>query len=135
MPPSLLLEAHLQEACTTILELDGWRYIKMEPVSNRKWGKGFGEVGMPDALYLRYGPPETLRRNDHQPGTLAVLCEVMWIEWKRKGGRPKPHQLAWHDAERRKGALVLCAGIEFEATFDAFIAWYRSSGLLRRCGI
>ena len=36
------------------LQLDGWRPIRTDPVSDRARGKGFGELGMPDYLFLRY---------------------------------------------------------------------------------
>lgn len=126
------MERHLQDAASHILQLDGWRYFKMEPISRREWGKGTGEKGMPDGLYIRYGEREALRRNQHQPGTMAMLCSVMWIEWKRRGRKPKPHQIAWHLAERARGGFVACAGVDFEASLEGFLEWYEASGLCRR---
>jgi hypothetical protein len=59
----------------------------------------------------------------------------MWVEHKRAGGVVRPHQLAWHEAERARGALVVVATEDFEPSLDGFIEWYRVSGLLRRKGL
>lgn len=133
---SLPLEKHLQEACAHILELDGWRRLRTDPVSRREWGKGFGEPGMPDDLLIRYGTIGPCIPEE------SALAEVLWVEWKRllpsKRGktwqrvtRAANHQKAWHVLERSRGALTLIAGEDFQATVDGFIAWYRGSGLMR----
>lgn len=134
-----LSEADIERQCTDFLALDGWRSLKTDPVSRKEWGKGFGEPGMPDRLYIRYDDQE-----DMKPGTpqgvlnspaLRAIADVMWIEWKRPGKKAEAHQRLWHAAERARGALVLVAGADFRADFDTFVAWYRASGLLRRPGL
>ena len=135
-----LTEADIQKTCTELLELDGWRALRTDPVSRREWGKGFGELGMADRLYIRYGlhmlAPLGSLAEAATPLTLARACEVMWIEWKRtvrgKPTKPTTHQLAWHRAERARGALTLIAGENFPATIKGFMEWYKSSGLQRR---
>jgi len=122
--PLGLTEKHLAEACSQVLELDGWRRLRTDPVSRREWGKGFGELGMADDLYIRYND---VFRN--------CVAEVMWIEWKRlrgkKATKAAQHQKDWHVLERKRGAVTLIAGENFIATFDGFLAWYRASGLMR----
>lgn len=131
-----LTEADIERQCSDLLALDGWRTLKTDPVSRREWGKGFGEKGMADCLYLRYDTrPRFLGSNPTPiPGPFPY-AEVMWIEWKRPGGVAKPHQRAWIAAERARGALVLLAGADFPATFEGFADWYRGSGLMRRAGL
>lgn len=141
--PKPMLEKHLQETCTQFLELDGWRALRMETVRDRSRGKGFGEPGMPDHLYIRYGlHPTTVGH----PGWDCHItqAEVWWIEYKRaKGGsgkkalfqkaeKAKIHQLAWHAAERARGALVWLCGVDFEPTPEGFAKAYAASGLQRK---
>src|ERR1700674_894872 len=59
----LLTEEQVQQTVGEYLQLDGWRALRTDPVSDRKRGTGFGEVGMPDYLFVRYG--------DHTP-----LCRI-----------------------------------------------------------
>ena len=104
-----------------------------DPVSDKSRGKGFGEKGMADRLYIRYGISQT--------GFLTVgihnyrrsLTETMWIEWKRtvrgKATKPTRQQIDWHRYERALGALTLIAGEDFPATLEGFQVWYRASGL------
>jgi len=137
---SKLTEADVQRTCTDLLKMDDWRSLKMEPVHDR-WRKrgqqGFGELGMADSLYIRYGWTKPLIEGDIL-GTL--LAEVMWIEWKRplpsrlgpKATKPQLNQVNWHARERSRGALTLIAGIDFPATTDGFREWYAASGLARR---
>ena len=151
------VERGIQETCAQVLELDGWRRLRTDPVSDRSTvatirarfmatpalapvlklllqilascvrGKGFGELGMADDLFLRYPAP-----SGDPAGIKRGWSETLWIEWKRPGGRVDPHQTAWHEAERRRGALVIVAGVDFKpATVDAFLAWYFASGLAR----
>lgn len=123
-------EAELEATCTNILIQDGWRYLKTDPVSRRAHGKGFGELGMADGLYIRYRSSPPSRLGCTVP---AEFCrsEVMWIEWKReKGGVVADHQRDWHTAEREKGALVLVGGEDFPATIEGFCDWYQRSGLM-----
>jgi hypothetical protein len=105
--------------CEKLLQEHGWRTLRCEPTSDRGRGKGFGEVGMADTLCLRYGRK-------------GASCEVMWIEWKRPGGRVGQHQLAWHIRERARGAMTAIAGVDFPASVQGFIGWYHSSGLTKR---
>ena len=120
-------EADIQKTCTMLLELDGWRALRTDPVSRREWGKGFGELGMADHLYIRYG-----KSHEHpRPGSQFRLDEVMWIEFKRRGGKAKQHQKDWHASERARGALTLIAGEDFPASIEGFLGWYNQSGLAR----
>lgn len=121
-----LSEAHIQRTCTEFLALDDWRCIRTDPVSDRARGKGFGEVGMADCLYLRYW--------GSLPGGAPYggVGNILWIEWKRPGGKPSNAQTQWHKAERRRGAITLIAGIDFPASIEGFMAWYAQSDLDRR---
>jgi len=134
-------ERQIQETCSQFLELDGWRRLRTDPVSDRSRGKGFGERGMADDLYIRYQPDHFVQF--HGP-TWRAQTQSIWIEWKReRGGQGKRalftkaekariHQKAWHAAERARGALTLIAGEDFPASIDGFMNWYRNSGLMRR---
>lgn len=124
-----LSEADVQQAVVQFLELDGWRSIRTDPVSDRARGKGFGEVGMPDYLFVRYEASHFCQ-TDLPPACLiarGAWARVLWIEFKRAGQKPKPHQQAWIDAERTRGALVMVVD-----DVDAFRHWYFTSGLNRR---
>lgn len=130
------LEREIQRTVTEWLTLDGWRALRTDPVSDRSRGKGFGELGMADMLYIRYGDPYYTK----EPSALAG---VMWIEFKRERGgngkralftraeKAKLHQRAWIAAERARGALVLLVGEDCPATIEGCMAWYIGSGLLR----
>jgi hypothetical protein len=113
-------ERAMERTCTTMLISDGWRPLKTSPVSRRARGVGFGELGMADYLYIRYWA-----------GCRPEEAQVAWVEWKRADGEAAPHQLAWIKAERAKGALVWLAGVDFEATPEAFWEFYKRSGLCR----
>jgi hypothetical protein len=116
-------EAEMERTCTAMLVQDGWRPLKTSPVSRRARGVGFGELGMADMLFIRYETPPGQRRRG--------CAEVLWIEMKRADGVAAPHQLAWIEAERARGALVWLAGVDFVATPEAFWAHYQESGLCR----
>jgi len=120
-PSSRLREIDIQRQCSDYLALDGWRMLRTDPCSDRRRGKGFGEVGMADCLYIRYEP--------------ELQARVLWIEWKRPGCHPTPQQQQWHLAERARGALTWIAGVDFPADYDSFLLYYRQSGLLRRKGL
>jgi hypothetical protein len=124
--PAKISEAVIEAECTRILECDGWRALRTDPVSDRSRGKGFGEIGMADHLMIRYRPP-----TDWQAG-MPGLAEVIWIEYKRPGEKPRKNQTAWHIRERARGALTLIAGEDFPATVEGFRNWYAGSGLMRR---
>lgn len=123
--PRRRLEKQLQDTCTAFLELDDWRTIKTDLEHLR--GLGVQEPGMCDRLYIRYGS---------ERGRLGVnldgLAEVLWIEWKKRGGKAAQHQKDWHARERARGALVLVADVDFPATTDGFDEWYSTSGLKRK---
>lgn len=116
----------IEEECTKILEEDGWRALRTDPVSDRGRGKGFGELGMADHLYIRYWPYGI--RGD---GSYVPTQQVLWIEFKSAKGKPTSKQLEWHTKERARGALTLIAGQDFPASVEGFRTWYRASGLLR----
>ena len=115
-------EADIEETCSQWLELDGWRRLKTNPCSDRSRGKGFGELGMADDLYIRYKDGSQRR---------VFWADVMWIEWKSARGQLSQHQRAWTRVERLRGALVLVAGLDFPASIEGFQDWYRVSGLMR----
>ena len=119
-------ERAMERTCTTMLISDGWRALKTSPVSRRARGVGFGELGMADYLYIRYRYNADLL-TDYR----VSAAQVLWCEWKRADGEAAPHQLTWIEAERAKGALVWLAGVDFEATPEAFWAHYQESGLCR----
>jgi hypothetical protein len=135
MPPQVS-EASLAQACTQLLELDGWRALKTDPVSDKSRGKGFGERGKADYLYIRY----EMRNWSEEDRSIAcrrlagerTIAQVMWIEWKTPTGRVAPHQHSWRERERKRGALALIAGIDFQASIEGFCRWYSESGLQRR---
>lgn len=129
-----LTERQIQEACSTLLALDGWRRVRTDLPRLR--GLGVQEKGMADDLFLRYSQA-------HEPHPCSMYSQVIWIEWKReRGGTGKRalftkaekamiQQKAWHAAERARGALTLIAGEDFPANIDGFREWYNRSGLAR----
>jgi hypothetical protein len=119
-------EAKIEAECTKLLEEDGWRPLRTDPVSDRGRGKGFGELGMADHLYLRYDSDPL-----HGPGD-NCRGQILWIEFKRPGEKAAKHQIAWHVRERARGALTKIAGEDFPATVQGFKDWYENSGLMWR---
>ena len=122
-------EADVQQAVVLMLQLDGWRAIRTDPVSDRARGKGFGEIGMPDYLFIRYRLAEQLRGCGLPlpfPFGEGEAAEVLWIEFKAPGKKPTPHQQRWHNAEIALGALV-----NWFDSVDYFRKWYKASGLMR----
>lgn len=125
-----LTEAHIQRTVKEFLEADGWRAIRTEHALERtKEGKirrKVGEVGMPDFMFVRY---ELLSRQlgNWPRACYEAACEVAWVEFKRPGKKPTPAQLAWHEAERARGALVIVVD-----SIERGIAWYKASGLARK---
>ncbi len=114
-----ITEAQLSRLVSDFLKLDGWRVLKQEPLSRAGGGRYAGELGMPDLLALRYKYPPPAA-NAHEE------CQALWLEIKRAGQKPKPHQLAWHERERALGAEVWVVD-----DFDAFKEKYLASGLNR----
>ena len=131
-----LSEADIARTCSDLLQADGWRMLITDPVSDRARGKGFGELGMADRLYIRYLHGAHLRCPTATAVLKAPAAEVLGIEWKRtvrgKPTKATPHQKIWHATERARGALTLIAGEDFPATIEGFQAWYKASGLQRR---
>lgn len=126
-------EAKIASDCINILVQDGWRYLKTDPVSRRAWGKGFGEVGMADGLFIRYlGFTSSGGFLACSTPSTQSCADLAWIEWKREDGKPADHQSRWHEQERALGALTLIAGVDFPATVEGFMGWYKASGLQRK---
>lgn len=127
------LESEIERDCTQVLIHDGWRPLKTDPVSDRRRGKGFGELGMADYLYIRYQDAVAGITSGRTWTTVECRAnsQVLWIEWKRETGEAAPHQLKWHERERANGALTLIAGIDFPATVEGFMEFYAKSGLKR----
>jgi hypothetical protein len=149
-----LTEAHVEQTITEFMEWDGWRAIRTHPlppivqrldaimakapapllaawrvirsyVANHTHKERFGEPAMPDKLFIRYGT-QSPTQPDSGPG--FRWAEVMWIEFKKPGERPRPDQIAWHEAERSRGALVKVV----DDIDDFMLVWYPKSGLQRR---
>ncbi len=141
-----LSEADVTRQVCDFLEAEGWRGVRMNVggmsyraiTKKTGWAGGdvvdryvaFGEPGMPDWLFIRYddkprrGPAEFRRgARDSDPKINADFwrsrCCVMWIEMKGPGKKPSAHQLAWHEAERTRGALVKVVD-----HFETFRDWY-----------
>lgn len=138
-----LSEAHIAATCTEWLALDGWRAIETDPKHLR--GLGVSEPGMADRIYIRYDPANIDPSVGFTPcfaagkglrnlpdGSFAEECNVMFIEWKKKGGKAGQHQKEWHTRERSRGALTLIAGEDFPASIEGFCGWYQKSGLMRK---
>lgn len=122
-----LTEAHFEQQVRDFLEkVEGWRCFHFEQVWAEKRKRTFGEAGMPDLLCIRYA--EQVKGPHH----ISIYAEVMWIEFKRPGGKVRANQKLWNIQERKRGALTVIAGADFAADFDSFCAWYRSAGLQRR---
>lgn len=132
-----LLEAHIERAIVDLLELDDWVCRKMEQNFSERKRKIVGEAGMPDRLCIRYLDKARIEFPTAS-GSLVVAvlkppaAEVMWLELKSLKGKHAPHQKAWQAAEMARGALVLRAGIDFEASIEGFAKFYAASGLQRR---
>ena len=129
-------EADIQEACSTLLELDGWRRIRTDLKHLR--GMGVQEPGIADDLFIRYDDFDWVGSiGEANEMSVKVLSQVMWIEFKRidpRGLRTKASQkqIDWHELERKRGALTLIAGFDFEPTTEGFRTFYKSSGLMRK---
>jgi hypothetical protein len=111
-----------------MLALDGWRRVRTDMKQLR--GMGVQEPGMADDEFVRYKFRTQANAKSGQFYAQA-LAEVMWIEWKKKGGKAADHQNDWHRLERARGALTLIAGEDFEASIEGFKEWYVKSGLMR----
>jgi hypothetical protein len=121
-------ESMIQQECVKLMQEDGWRTLRTDPVSDKSRGKGFGEVGMADMLFMLPCPipREFIGANP--------LFHVLWVEFKAVHGKPSSKQIEWHRNERARGALTWIAGVDFTASVEGFKAHYRDSGLCRREG-
>lgn len=133
--PKPLSEAHIQATCDDFLILDGWRVFKTDLPHLR--GLGVQEPGMPDRQYARYlgVPCRGIGCSGKQcGGQFNAPAQILWVEYKRRGGKAGAHQKAWHARERALGALTLIAGESdsFPASIEGFEEWYRQSGLQRK---
>ena len=115
-----LSEADVTRQVCDFMAAEGWRGERRNVGGIRYTPKGFpprfvqfGERGEPDWLFLKY-------RTDTQGGWTRGAAYVLRIEFKAPGKEPKPHQLAWHEAERARGALVVVVD-----HFETFRDWYR----------
>ncbi len=122
-PPSDLVtasnksETDIQEECVKLMQEDGWRALRTDPVSDRGRGKGFGELGMADYLFLRDG-----------------VCPILWVEFKSRKGILSSKQVEWHRNERARGFRTWIASLDFPASVEGFRAHYAASGLQRFTG-
>ncbi len=112
-------ESDLEDAIISLLCWDGWRVFRFGwALTEAK--RELGEVSSPDLLAVRYC------------GCAPGLAEILWCEVKSRRGKADAGQKLWHDAERKRGALVWCAGLDFPATVDGFRDFYGASNLKRR---
>ena len=94
-------------------------------------------------------PAEDLEAEE--PGIVCDSCFQVIMAWaqtdmpehllqpydwaiERADGEAAPHQIMWIERERARGALVWLAGVDFDATPEAFWTWYQSRGLCRTKG-
>jgi len=128
------LEAPIQAECVRILESDGWRPFRTEAIADRSRGRGVGEIGQADYIFIRYGSGTV---EPWKPlGLLATGCDVIHIEFKRRrGGVISKAQREWHTRERARGALTLIAGEDFDSSVQGFTRYYKASGLCRRADL
>jgi hypothetical protein len=125
-------ESSIQQACTDMLLLDGWRVLHTDLKHLR--GMGVQEPGIADDLFIRYWTG-CINQIEKTP-PYESWAQVLFIEWKRidpRGLRTKASQKQkdWHTLERKRGALTLIAGQDFEPTTEGFKNWYVNSGLMR----
>ena len=111
-----LLESHIERAIGDYLALDAWYVRHYELNWSERKQLAVGERGMADLLCIRYHP-------------LAGWANLLWIEVKRPGGVQSRWQREWKDREQNRGALVITAGVDFEASIEGFIEWYEQSKL------
>lgn len=116
-------ESDIQAECVKLMQEDGWRALRTDPVSDKSRGKGFGELGMADYLFMR---PLKARF------AAFADAEVIWIEWKACNGKVASHQTDWHTKERARGFCTWIASVDFPASVEGFLGHYAASGLMRR---
>lgn len=114
-----LSEADVTRQVCDFMAAEGWRGFRKNVgvATNLATGRqiGFNEPGMPDWEFFNY-------RTTTQGGWIRGACFHLWIEFKALGKKPTAHQLAWHEAERVRGALVLVVD-----DFERFRDWYRET--------
>lgn len=128
-----LSEAHIQATCTDWLALDGWRCVRTDMPHLR--GLGVSEPGMADHQFIRYlYMPGVNQEGYCQRGMLegCACAEVLWVEFKKRGGKSEQHQKDWHARERARGGLVWVLAEDFEASIESFCEHYAASGLQRK---
>lgn len=125
-----LSEAHIQKTCTDYLALDGWRCVRTDMPHLR--GLGVSEPGMADNLYIRYSHDCDGKRCSCDQYGSTGRAEVLWVEYKKRGGKAEQHQKDWHALERSRGGLVWVLGENFEASIESFCQYYAASGLQRK---
>lgn len=106
-----MTERDVQKQVLDFLRERHWRPVRMT-VGRFRSRVFVGERGMCDWLFLRYARYSSAVHQDH----------FFWLELKRPGEKPSPHQLAWIEAERVKGALVCVAD-----SLEAFQNWYKEN--------
>lgn len=114
-------EADIQAECVKFMQEDGWRALRTDPVSDKSRGKGFGELGMADYLFLRA---------DYQKP--FGVGQALWVEFKARRGEVAKHQTDWHAKERARGFMTWIASVDFPASVKGFRERYAASGLMRR---
>jgi len=133
LPASDKSEANIQQECVKLMQEDGWRALRTDPVSNRSKAKGFGELGMADYQFTR----PFYRHNDDSDTRRMNTCnraatQTVWAEFKARKGNVASHQTDWHNKERARGFLTIIASVDFPASVEGFRNWYEKSGLMRR---
>lgn len=130
--------AYSSQAVTALLKLlekfGRWTPLLAKAIHRVRYSfVEFGEPGMPDSQFIRYddksrrGPAEfRMGARDSDPKINTDFWRsrscVMWCEMKAPGKKPAPHQLAWHEAERARGALVKVVD-----HFETYRDWYRET--------
>jgi hypothetical protein len=117
-PSVKLSEADVTKQVTDFLRFRGWTLIRLNSgLFNTKDGKRtyqIGEKGQADWLALKAVPILS--------GVLP-LANVIFLELKAPGKKPRADQQKWLEAKRRDG---------FHATWtdslDRFIQWYQAGG-------
>lgn len=123
-------EAEIQAECIKLLEEDSWWVLRTDPVSDRKRATGFGCPGFADVTAFRVMQCTQLVPLQRMPKGCA--CEVLFIEFKARKGKPSSAQLKWHADMRAIGFATFIAGIDFAASVAGFKEFYEASGLMRR---
>ena len=116
-----LLEKDVTRQVSDFLVYRGWRRFRNN-VGGKYDAHGnytpYGERGMPDMLFVNY-------HRIKKPWSM-----MLWIETKRsRGGRLSEYQLEWQEAERARGAIVLCVSDfrEFEQWYNEKLGWIHSA--------